>query len=126
MLLALAAKQDREDDQDSVGMSAAPPSPSSPPLCVASAPALTEKELRKARKKEAKAHQRARRTGEVVNLKQCGLCKRDRDLLVRCQIDATLTWFMVCGRCWRDVSGGVVDGDATHPHYRYGGLWKAR
>lgn len=24
----------------------------------------------------------------------------------------------VCGRCWKDVSGGVVDGDADHPYYR--------
>jgi hypothetical protein len=23
---------------------------------------------------------------------------------------------MVCGKCWKDVSGGVVDGDATHPY----------
>lgn len=29
-----------------------------------------------------------------------------------------------CGRCWREVSGGVPDGDAAHPHYRYGGLWR--
>ena len=28
---------------------------------------------------------------------------------------------MVCGKCWHVVSGGVVDGDAQHPHYRYGG-----
>lgn len=27
---------------------------------------------------------------------------------------------MVCGKCWRGVSGGVVDGDANHPHYRRG------
>ncbi len=86
---------------------------------------MTEKELRKQRKKEVKAHKRARRAGEILNLKPCDLCKRHRDLLVRCQIDETLAWFMVCGRCWREVSGGVVDGDATHPHYRYGGLWKA-
>ena len=33
---------------------------------------------------------------------------------------------MVCGKCWRDVSGGVVDGDDAHPFYRYGGLWKNR
>jgi hypothetical protein len=34
---------------------------------------------------------------------------------------------MVCGKCWKDVSGGgVVDGDATHPYYQYGGLWKNR
>lgn len=33
---------------------------------------------------------------------------------------------MVCGKCWNDVSGGVVDGDNAHPYYRYGGLWKNR
>lgn len=31
---------------------------------------------------------------------------------------------MVCGKCWKTVSGGVVDGDNDHPYYRYGGLWK--
>ena len=31
---------------------------------------------------------------------------------------------MVCGSCWKEVSGGVVDGDEQHPDYRYGGLWK--
>ena len=25
---------------------------------------------------------------------------------------------MVCGKCWRSVSGGVVDGDEQHPDYR--------
>ena len=29
-------------------------------------------------------------------------------------------------RCWNNVSGGVPDGDAKHPDYRYGGLWKAK
>lgn len=34
---------------------------------------------------------------------------------------------MVCGKCWPSVSGGVPDGvSQTHPHYRYGGLWKNR
>ena len=33
---------------------------------------------------------------------------------------------MVCGRCWPTVSGGVPDGDADHPHYQYGGLWRNR
>jgi hypothetical protein len=33
---------------------------------------------------------------------------------------------MVCGRCWKHVSGGKTDGDAEHPHYAYGGLWKNR
>ena len=127
MLLALAAKQELEDDD----RAAEDASGSSPPLSAAVAddpqPAQpTEKEMRKLKKKEMKAHKRARRAGEIMNRKPCDLCKRDRDLLVRCQIDDTEKWFMVCGRCWRDVSGGVVDGDAAHPHYRYGGLWKAR
>lgn len=39
-------------------------------------------------------------------------------LPVRCQIDKTETWHMVCGKCWRTVSGGVVDGDDAHPDYR--------
>ena len=39
-------------------------------------------------------------------------------LLVRCQIDQTEKWHMVCGKCWRTVSGGVVDGDDAHPDYR--------
>ena len=35
-------------------------------------------------------------------------------------------WKMVCGKCWNSkaVAGGVVDGDGSNPHYRYGGLWK--
>jgi len=34
---------------------------------------------------------------------------------------------LVCpGRCWRAVSGGVIDGDKSpeHKYYRYGGVWK--
>lgn len=96
--------------------------PASPPP----SEALTEKELKKQRKKEAKRAKRAKREGKDLSLKPCDLCHRDRDLLIRCQIDTSLNWFMVCGKCWKDVSGGVADGDAAHPHYRYGGLWKAR
>jgi len=95
--------------------------PPSPP-----AEALTEKELKKLRKKQAKEAKREKREGKDLSLKPCDLCHRDRDLLIRCQIDTSLKWFMVCGKCWKDVSGGVADGDAAHPHYRYGGLWKAR
>ncbi|KAI7212734.1 hypothetical protein KC333_g6960 [Hortaea werneckii] len=59
--------------------------------------------------------------------KPCTLCKEKRDVLIRCQIDSTGAWHMVCpGKCWRDVSGGMVDGDQTedHKYYRYGGMWK--
>lgn len=57
--------------------------------------------------------------------KPCDLCHEPNDVLVRCQIDETTTWHLVCPkRCWRTVSGGVVDGSLDHPHYEYGGMWK--
>lgn len=42
----------------------------------------------------------------------------------RCMTDESRAWRMVCTRCWRDVSGGVEDGDDDHPNYKYGGIWK--
>ncbi len=30
---------------------------------------------------------------------------------------------MVCGKCWKTVSGGVVDGDDEHPDYRCDCSW---
>jgi hypothetical protein len=87
------------------------------------------KKQRKTAAKSAKALTRAKReccapveTGQ----KSCEMCGKGSNLLVRCQTDATQTWRMVCGKCWKDVSGGQVDGDPSHPHYRYGGLWKNR
>ncbi|PQE24329.1 hypothetical protein CJF31_00002608 [Rutstroemia sp. NJR-2017a BVV2] len=57
--------------------------------------------------------------------KLCSLCHTPRDVLIRCQIDESQKWHFVCtGKCWTRVSGGKVDGDATHPWYRYGGMWK--
>ena len=32
----------------------------------------------------------------------------------RCQCKEWQGWRLVCGRCWKDVSGGVPDGDALH------------
>src|SRR6056297_3618280 len=89
-------------------------------------PVVPEKEMKKMRKKAAKAAKREKRESNKLSLKPCVICNRDQDLLIRCQVDSSLEWKMVCGKCWREVSGGVVDGDAAHPHYRYGGLWKAR
>lgn len=84
---------------------------------------------RKEAKKAAKASRRAIREGtaaSTVGQKPCDLCSRSVDLLVRCQLDSSKTWHLVCGSCWNTdrVAGGVVDGSGANPHYRYGGLWK--
>ena len=64
--------------------------------------------------------------GSSNGQKPCTLCGKETSLLVRCQTDRSRTWEMVCGKCWKIVSGGVPDGDAAHPFYKYGGLWKNR
>lgn len=90
---------------------------------------VTARRRRKEAKKAMKAARRAQREGRgdrSAGRKSCDVCTKSVDMLVRCQIDSTLQWKMVCGRCWHGVSGGVVDGDAAHPYYRYGGLWKNR
>ena len=89
------------------------------------------KKARKRAKAEAKAAQRERRQGgaaDGVGSRPCGKCAREVDLLIRCQVDATKAWWMVCGRCWKtkEIANGVVDGDGSNPHYKYGGLWKNR
>ena len=94
------------------------------------------REQRKAAKKAAKAEKRAKRGGgdgidaeggrSDDGRKACDGCGARVDLLIRCQTDATRAWSMRCGKCWKAASGGVPDGDADHPHYRYGGLWKNR
>ena len=85
------------------------------------------KVARKARKKAAKALRRKVRAGIAdasVGQKECTTCKKQCDLLIRCRIDTTRKWHMVCGKCWHVHSGGVPDGSAKHPNYQYGGLWK--
>ena len=92
-------------------------------------PAAQKKALRKAEKKRKKAERRAQRQGRgdpSAGQKPCDMCGKGVDLLIRCQYDETLQWKMVCGKCWKTASGGVVDGDAAHPYYKYGGLWKNR
>ena len=87
------------------------------------------KAKRKAEKKRKKAERRAQREGRgdpTAGQKQCTLCSKSVNLLIRCQHDKSLDWAMVCGKCWIGVSGEVVDGDDAHPYYRYGGLWKNR
>jgi len=85
------------------------------------------KALRKEAKAAAKAERKASRAAPVeASFKPCHLCAGAHPLLIRCRIDAAGLWRMVCGKCWKTVSGGVTDGDAAHPHYVYGGLWKAK
>ena len=101
-----------------------------------------KREQRKANKKAVKASKRSKRAGggggdgEGVAAEQnnnddgrksCDGCGKRVDLLIRCQDDGSKRWKMLCGgKCWKNASGGVPDGDADHPHYRYGGLWKNR
>jgi len=92
-------------------------------------PVERKKAERKAAKKAKKAERRAQREGRgnpSAGQKNCDMCSKSVDLLIRCTYDASGEWRMVCGSCWKTASGGVVDGDAAHPHYRYGGLWKNR
>ena len=89
----------------------------------------TTRESRKAMKKKLKEERRLARQGLADNTKgqkPCMMCQRPVDVLIRCTIDVTAKWNMVCGKCWNKVSGGVVDGDDEHPFYRYGGLWRNR
>ena len=90
---------------------------------------LDPRAARKAAKKASKVERRAKREGTAgpIGQKECDLCSRGVDLLIRCQLDSAKQWKMVCGRCWKTpaVANGVVDGDPlVNPHYRYGGLWK--
>merc|ERR1711972_594824 len=90
--------------------------------------ALSPKQARRAHRKAVKTQQRSKREqlpdAVVAKNKPCGICGRLVDLLVRCTHDSSGKWSMLCGRCWKAASGGVPDGDADHPYYRYGGLWK--
>lgn len=88
-----------------------------------------ERAKRKAEKKKKKMERRAQLEGYgdlTAGQKQCTMCSKHMDLLIRCTYDESLEWKMVCGKCWKSASGGVVDGDEYHPYYKYGGLWKNR
>ena len=93
-------------------------------------PAARKKAIRKAEKKAKKATKRAQREGRgdpKAGQKECDMCSKSVNLLVRCMHkEGQADWEMVCGKCWNVASGGVADGDTEHPHYRYGGLWKNR
>jgi len=91
---------------------------------------LTPAEARRARKKALKQAKQAKRGGSpeavAAKMKPCDICSKRVNVLIRCTCDASQKWKMLCGRCWKEASGGVPDGNADRPHYRYGGLWKNR
>ena len=90
-------------------------------------PSLSARSARKAEKRRVKAERRSDRQGTGDpdrGRKSCDTCAQRCDLLVRCRVDASREWRMVCGSCWNSASGGVPDGDGDHPEYQYGGLWK--
>ncbi|GMH51583.1 hypothetical protein TL16_g11418 [Triparma laevis f. inornata] len=79
-----------------------------------------------AERKNARKKKREGTADPSLFSKPCTICDSPSDLLIRCQVDSSKQWNMVCKGCWASVSGGVTDGDADHPHYKYGGLWKNR
>ena len=83
------------------------------------------KAARRQRKLDAK---QAKASRADVGRKPCGFCaKPECEELIRCQAtELWQGWRLVCGKCWTKASGGVVDGDAAHPGYTYGGLWRFR
>ena len=91
-------------------------------------PAPERKKARALRKQMAKQQKRNRiAPGGGSGRKKCGQCaKPECELLVRCESKNWSGWKLVCGKCWASASGGVPDGDAAHPGYRYGGLWRYR
>ena len=95
-------------------------------------PEESKKPIRQQHKEAVKVliqQKRAKKMGDAPELgrKPCDLCTKEVDLLVRCTIDESQQYKMVCGRCWPSVSGGVPDGiSSDYPFYNYGGLWKNR
>eukprot|EP00928_Gymnodinium_smaydae_P088543 TRINITY_DN72613_c0_g1_i1.p1 TRINITY_DN72613_c0_g1~~TRINITY_DN72613_c0_g1_i1.p1 ORF type:complete len:296 (-),score=57.29 TRINITY_DN72613_c0_g1_i1:230-1117(-) len=86
----------------------------------------SQRRLRRERQQALRAQRRQPQEQAATKQKPCDMCDRMVDLLIRCTYDDSLQWRMVCGRCWKKASGGMPDGDADHPNYRYGGLWKNR
>jgi hypothetical protein len=82
------------------------------------------KEARRLRKEAAKEQKRGR---SEQGRKPCERCKKPEcELLIRAQCKEWAGWKLVCGKCWKDISGGVTDGDLEHRDYVYGGLWRFR
>lgn len=74
----------------------------------------------------SKAQKSSKKLDPSYGQKPCDRCGRLSDVLVRCTVDETRKWKLICpGHCWPKASGGIIDGDESRfPHYKYGGMWK--
>lgn len=89
----------------------------------------SERKAARALRKQAAKDQKRNRTSPAGSSgrKPCGKCaKPECEMLIRCASKEWSGWKLVCAKCWTGVSGGMPDGDAAHPDYRYGGLWRYR
>ena len=88
---------------------------------------LSEEDRKLARKNRKLAAKEQKQAKRQSGRKSCERCeKQECEVLIRCSCKEWQGWRLVCGKCWKDVSGGVPDGDLDHPDYRYGGLWRYR
>lgn len=82
---------------------------------------------KKLHKRTIKAQQSAARDHDTASVaahrKDCDLCNRPQDVLIRCQIDASGRWHMLCkSGCWQKASDSKIDGTPDTPFYKYGGM----
>lgn len=76
-------------------------------------------------KKKPLTAKQAAKLDPSTSTKKCEQCGKPSDVLIRCRKDETEKWFLLCpGKCWKEASGGKVDGTKDTPWYRYGGVWK--
>mmetsp|Transcript_3136 Transcript_3136/g.8940 ORF Transcript_3136/g.8940 Transcript_3136/m.8940 type:complete len:175 (-) Transcript_3136:892-1416(-) len=78
------------------------------------------------RKQKAAQRKKNMKKRKPEKPKSCTVCGTVKGMLIRCQIDESAEWHLLCGRCWKEYSGGETEGTEEFPHYRYGGVWKAR
>merc|ERR1719491_2663331 len=62
-------------------------------------------------KKQQRRLKREGKTSPEVGRKACDICSTEVDMLIRCTIDETQSYKMVCGKCWTSVSGNASPAD---------------
>jgi len=68
-------------------------------------------------RKTAKTASRSGKCDADAAMEDCDECGRKGDVLARCRTNGA-EWRWICVRCWRTVSGGVVDG-APHVAFSF-------